>query len=110
MTKSQKIGGIFWYIFSILFSLFVSAGLAFYFLIRSIDLHKNTSGPGDFAFTPASVILNDILSFWGVAAIVIFVIACIGFFVTSSIAKELADIIDSNGKKGLYILIFCSCA
>jgi hypothetical protein len=62
-----------------------------FFAVRTLDLHKNTSGPGDFAPAAASVILNDIIVNLGIILPILTVIAIGGFFITRSFSNILSS-------------------
>jgi hypothetical protein len=87
MNWSQRIEVAIWTVFSAAVSAFFSFGGLMFMFVRTLDLHKNSSGEGDFKETEASVILTDILVNWGIALAFICVLACAGYYVTRDIEK-----------------------
>ncbi len=62
-----------------------------FFVVRTMDLHKNTSGPGDFAPAAASVIRNDILVNWAITLPLLTIIAIWEFFMIRGVANLLSS-------------------
>ena len=92
-----------WAVFSVCVSAFVSL-IGFIFLgLRTMDIHKNSSAPGDFAETEASIILSDILVNWGITFPFLCFIAWVGYQITQDLVKEFSTPFDSHqASKFLY--------
>ena len=114
MKTAQKIYLTIWSIFSIACSLFLSCVIFLFLGLSTIDLHKNTSGPGDFAPAPASVILNDILINWAIGAGFVVTVAGVGYVITRSLINDLAPPSHRVATKFLYglfifnVLLLCA--
>ena len=90
MNWKQKIQLALWALLSICISAFFSFISSVFLWLRTMDLHKNTSGPGDFAEADASIILTDILVNWGIIFIFIIVIAWGGYEITKGLTKDFS--------------------
>jgi hypothetical protein len=106
MNREKKIQLALWAIFSICTSAVLSffASLVFWFF--TMDLHKTTSAPGDFAEADASMILSDIEVNLAIAFIFVSIIAWIGYKITQFLIKDFSSPLNHRQvSKFLYVLL-----